>query len=183
MTGRSTYGTAEIIAKPYFHSTNKLTLDAKGFDIHAVNMGEQALAYSYKDDKLTIFLDRIYTRKESYTITIDYTAKPNELGAKGSAAITDAKGLYFINPLGDEDKPQQIGTQGETESSSCWFPTIDKPNERMTQNIAITVQQKYTTLSNGLLVKSEQNKDGTRTDYWEQSLDTPLFSNDGCRRV
>ena len=40
----------------------------------------------------------------------------------------------------------------------------------MTQNIAITVQNKYTTLSNGLLVKSEQNKDGTRTDYWEQSL-------------
>ena len=171
------HGTAEIIAKPYFHSTNKLTLDAKGFDIHAVNMGEQALAYSYKDDKLTIFLDRIYTRKESYTITIDYTAKPNELGAKGSAAITDAKGLYFINPLGDEDKPQQIWTQGETESSSCWFPTIDKPNERMTQNIAITVQQKYTTLSNGLLVKSEQNKDGTRTDYWEQSLShTPYLA-------
>ena len=94
------HGTAEIIAKPYFHSTNKLTLDAKGFDIHAVNMGEQALAYSYKDDKLTIFLDRIYTRKESYTITIDYTAKPNELGAKGSAAITDAKGLYFHKSIG-----------------------------------------------------------------------------------
>ena len=164
------HGTAEIIAKPYFHSTNKLILDAKGFDIHAVNMGEQALVYSYKEDKLSIQLDRFYTRKESYTITIDYTAKPNELEAKGSVAITDAKGLYFINPLGEEDKPQQIWTQGETEYSSCWFPTIDKPNERMTQNIAITVQQKYTTLSNGILVKSEQNKDGTRTDYWEQSL-------------
>ena len=54
----------------------------------------------------------------------------------------------------------------------------------MTQNIAITVKDKYTTLSNGLLVKSEQNKDGTRTDYWEQSLaHTPYFSNVGCRRV
>ena len=45
----------------------------------------------------------------------------------------------------------------------------------MTQNIAITVQNKYTTLSNGLLVKSEQNKDGTRTDYWEQSLGHTLI--------
>ena len=164
------HGTADITARPYFFDTHELILDAKGFDIHGVNMGEQALAYTYEEDKLSIQLDRVYTRKESYTISIDYTAKPNELGAEGSTAITDAKGLYFINPLGEEDKPQQIWTQGETESSSCWFPTIDKPNERMTQNIAITVQDKYTTLSNGLLVKSEQNTDGTRTDYWEQSL-------------
>ena len=165
------HGIAEITAKPYFRATNELILDAKGFDIHGVNMGEQTLDYTYEDDKLSIQLDRVYIRTESYTISIDYTAKPNELGAEGGAAITDAKGLYFINPSGEEDKPQQIWTQGETESSSCWFPTIDKPNERMTQNIAITVQDKYTTLSNGLLVKSEQNTDGTRTDYWEQSLE------------
>ena len=164
------HGTAEITAKPYFRATNELILDAKGFDIHHVKMGELALNYQYEDDKLVIRLDKVYKRTESYTISIDYTAKPNELDTKGGVAITDAKGLYFINPLGHEDKPQQIWTQGETEFSSCWFPTIDKPNERMTQNIAITVQNKYTTLSNGLLVKSEQNKDGTRTDYWEQSL-------------
>ena len=164
------HGTAEITAKPYFRATNELILDAKGFDIHHVKMGELDLNYQYEDDKLVIRLDKVYKRTESYTISIDYTAKPNELDTKGGVAITDAKGLYFINPLGHEDKPQQIWTQGETEFSSCWFPTIDKPNERMTQNIAITVQNKYTTLSNGLLVKSEQNKDGTRTDYWEQSL-------------
>ena len=46
--------------------------------------------------------------------------------------------------------------QGETEASSCWFPTIDKPNERMTQNIAITVKDEFITLSNGLLVKSKK---------------------------
>ena len=45
---------------------------------------------------------------------------------KGSAAINDAKGLYFINAQGkDADKPTQIWTQGETESSSCWFPSHD----------------------------------------------------------
>ena len=164
------HGTATIVAKPYFHPNNQLTLDAKGFDIHAVEMNREALTYDYSEQKLTIQLDRTYTRDENYTLIISYTAKPNELTEQGSAAITDAKGLYFINPLGEEDKPQQIWTQGETEASSCWFPTIDKPNERMTQNIAITVLDKFTTLSNGLLVKSEKNADGTRTDYWEQAL-------------
>ena len=113
------HGTAEITVKPYFRATKELTLDAKGFDIHSINMGEQALSYQYEDNKLIIHLDRVYHRTENYTISIDYTAKPNELVTEGGAAITDTKGLYFINPLGKEDKPQQIWTQGETEYSSC----------------------------------------------------------------
>lgn len=164
------HGTAEITAKPYFKPTNELVLDAKGFDIHMVKVGEEELSYQYENNKLRILLAKTYSRDDSYTVTIQYTAKPNELNVKGSAAISSAKGLYFINPFGEEDKPQQIWTQGETEASSCWFPTIDKPNERMTQNIAITVQDKYTTLSNGLLVKSQKNDDGTRTDFWEQAF-------------
>ena len=112
------HGTAEITAKPYFHNTNEMILDAKGFDIHNIKMGEQTLAYSYKNDKLNIQLDKNYNRAESYTVIIDYTAKPNELDTEGGVAITDAKGLYFINPLGEEAKPQQIWTHGETEFSS-----------------------------------------------------------------
>ena len=170
-------GKADLILKPYFHSTNELVLDAKGFDIHSIKMNKKDLNYTYDDLSLTIILDREYSREEKYSINIEYTAKPNELDVKGSKAISQAKGLYFINPIGEEDKPQQIWTQGETEASSCWFPTIDKPNERMTQNIAITVKQEFVTLSNGLLVKSVKHKDGTRTDFWEQKLDhTPYLA-------
>ena len=163
-------GQADLIVSPFFYANDKLILDAKGFEIHSVNMNGKELNYEYDGLKLNIQLDREYKRNEEYGISIAYTAKPNDLDIEGSDAITDAKGLYFINPLGKEDKPQQIWTQGETEASSCWFPTIDKPNERMTQNIAITVKDDLTTLSNGLLVKSVKNNDGTRTDFWEQKL-------------
>ena len=163
-------GQAELTISPYFYASDKLILDAKGFDIHSIKMNGKELTYKYDSLKINIQLDRTYNRNEEYVISIDYTAKPNELNVEGSNAITDAKGLYFINPLGNEDKPQQIWTQGETEASSCWFPTIDKPNERMTQNIAITVKDEFVTLSNGLLVNSEQHNNGTRTDYWEQKL-------------
>ncbi|MFM9481371.1 hypothetical protein, partial [Streptomyces scabiei] len=87
---------------------------------------------------------------------------------KGSAAITDAKGLYFINPKGEEkDKPTQIWTQGETEASSVWIPTIDKTNQKTTQEFNLTFPNKYVSLSNGKLVKQTINKDGTRTDSWK----------------
>ena len=163
-------GTATIQAKPHFHASNTLVLHAKGCDFHSVMMDNKDLKFSYDDFFLTIILDKEYTRDEDYTLVVKYTAKPNELNVKGSQAISDAKGLYFINPEGEGDVPQQIWTQGETEASSCWFPTIDSPNERMTQNTAITVQDKFTTLSNGLMVKSTKNSDGTRTDFWEQKL-------------
>ena len=93
----------------------------------------------------------------------------NEEEEKGSAAITSDKGLFFINPTkSDSLKPVQIWTQGETENNSRWFPTIDKPNERCTEEITLTVEDKFSTLSNGKLISSVKNPDGTRTDYWKQ---------------
>ena len=168
-------GKAELALKPYFYSTDKLELDAKGFELRAVSLksgeGLKTLKYEYDNEKIYINLDKEYSRKDTITVWVDYVAKPEELEAEGSAAITDAKGLYFINPLGeDKEKPKQIWTQGETESSSCWFPTIDAPNENMTQEIKITVDSRYVTLSNGLLLSSKPNGDGTRTDYWKQTL-------------
>ena len=93
----------------------------------------------------------LYPIRELYPV-FDYISKPNELEAEGSAAITDAKGLYFINPKGEKkNKPTQIWTQGETEANSAWMITIDKPNQKTTQEITMTVPDKYVTLSNGLL--------------------------------
>lgn len=169
-------GKAQLTLKPWFYPTNVLVLDAKGFDIHKVALmlgdGMQDLEYDYQDNKqLHVNLPTIFTRNDTIKVFIDYTAKPNELEAGGSAAITSDKGLYFINPLGKEPgKPRQIWTQGETESSSCWFPTIDKPNQKTTEEIFMTVDSQYVTLSNGLLLDSKNNGDGTRTDHWKQKL-------------
>ena len=67
------------------------------------------LKFSYDGYILKISLNKPYKGGETYTVYIDYTAKPNELKVKGSAAITDAKGLYFINPKGEEkNKPTQM---------------------------------------------------------------------------
>jgi len=156
-----------LTVQPHFYETNKLTLDAKAMLIHQVSLNNQKLDYYYDNLQLIIDLPRIYKRNEKITIYIKYTARPEKVKQKGSAAITDAKGLYFINADGsDKTKPTQIWTQGETESSSCWFPTIDSPNQKTSQEIYITVPNKFTTLSNGKLENQTKNSNGTRTDYW-----------------
>lgn len=167
-------GKAWITLHPHFYATDSLHLDAKGMRIEEVaiykNGKSSRLAYSYDSMQLHIKLDKIYKRTEDYTVYISYVARPNEYKGEGSAAITDAKGLYFINPKGEEaGKPTQIWTQGETEGTSVWCPTIDRPNQKTTQEIAMTVPAKYVSLSNGLLVSQKKNTDGTRTDTWKMS--------------
>jgi len=160
-----------LTASPYFYATNELILDAKGMLIHEValdNNGKKSpLKFDYKNDVLKITLDKTYQKNQDYTVYIKYTARPNEVKQEGSMAISDAKGLYFINAQGqDPDKPTQIWTQGETESSSAWFPTIDKSIQKTTQEIYMTVPDKYVTLSNGLLKDSQKESNGLRTDHW-----------------
>jgi aminopeptidase N len=165
-------GKVWITLKPHFYPTDSLLLDAKGMDIQELALVKggknTSLKHTYDGLFLNIRLDKTYRNTEPYTVYISYTAKPNEFQAKGSKAITDAKGLYFINPLGeDTGKPTQIWTQGETEGTSVWIPTIDRPNQKTTQEFYLTVPAKYVSLSNGRLVSQTKNADGTRTDYWK----------------
>jgi aminopeptidase N len=170
---RQMKGEAWITAKPHFYSVQNISLDAKAMLIHSIKMGSRELEYNYDGNELIINLGNAYARGESFEVYINYTARPEEVKQKGSMAISDAKGLYFIDPdETDPDKPTQIWTQGETESNSCWFPTIDSPNQKSTGELYITVPSKYTTLSNGLLLSKTENEDGTRTDYWK--MDQPI---------
>ena len=170
------YGKAWITLHPHFYPTDSLTLDAKGMEIKAVSISkgtkEIPLKYDYDDFFLKIKLDKLYKASESFTVYILFTAKPDEFQEKyGKDDFLGIKGFYFINPKGEEkDKPTQIWTQGETESNSAWFPTIDKTNQKTTEELTVTVDNKYVTLSNGKLISQKKNSDGTRTDYWKMDL-------------
>ncbi len=169
------YGREWLTLQPHFYATDSLLLDAKGMEIKELSVVKGTiktpLKYTYDGMQLNIKLDRTYTSKEKYTLYFDYISKPNDLDLKGSVAIAGAKGLYFINPKGTEpNKPVQIWTQGETEANSAWMITIDKPNQKTTEEIYMTVPAKYVTLSNGLMISQKKNADGTRTDYWKMDL-------------
>ena len=166
-------GKATIMAKPYFYATDQVVLDANGFRLNSVALvtkdEKQPLQYVYNGKKLEIKLDKIYTRDQKFTLFIDYVAMPEKLIIGKDISSTGDRGIYFINKDGkDKVKPRQIWTQGETESNSTWFPTINGPQEKMTQDLNITVPNEYVTLSNGTLEYSSLNGNGTRTDSWRQ---------------
>lgn len=167
------HGKATIQAKPYFYATDQLLLNANGFRINNVSLvnsyDKKPLLYTYDGKILSITLDKVYNNDQNYTIFIDYVAMPNKLKIGEDISSSGDRGMYFINLDGKEkNKPKQIWTQGETECNSNWFPTINDTQEKMTQELNITVPNDFVSLSNGTLEFSTLNGDGTRTDSWRQ---------------
>ena len=172
---QSVLGKARIQAKPHFSPEKILVLDAKDFELGAISLvaadSIQKLSYRYDEKQISVFLPREFTSKDTFEIEINYKAFPERNSGRRSDAITDTKGLYFIDPLDTiPSKPTMIWTQGETEHNSKWFPTIDKPNERFTHSIRLTVPDSMVSVSNGKLVKQENLGNGSRKDYWEMNL-------------
>ncbi|HEY1024501.1 MAG TPA: M1 family aminopeptidase [Sphingobacteriaceae bacterium] len=164
------FGKATITARPYFYPSQTAVLNANGFRINKVALlkNEQLtpLRYSYDGKLLSIHLDRVYSNDQDFTLYIDYVAMPHKLKVGSDIGSNADRGLYFINRNSKDLSQKQIWTQGETECNSNWFPTINGPQEKMTQEISITVPEQFTTLSNGDLEFSGLNGNGTRTDNW-----------------
>jgi len=168
-------GKAKLKLVPYFYPQKELILDAKDFEVGAIYLFKEdnrnKLNYRYDEKQLKIYLPELLTSKDTIEVEINYTAFPNRNSGSGSEAITDNKGLYFIDPLDTiPGKSSMIWTQGETEHNSKWFPTIDKPNERHTHLFKLTVPDSMISISNGELVKQEKLENGLRKDYWEMKL-------------
>jgi aminopeptidase N len=174
---RSADGITQISMHPYFYATDSVVLDAKGMKITGVTDNRNNnLSYRYDTLRLSIKLPKTFTQKDTLKLNIRYTALPYAFDAGGSKAISEDRGLYFINADGAEPYQQvQIWTQGETEASSRWFPTFDKSNFRSTFQITMHVPDSFKTLSNGKLSSSVQEKDGLRADTWNQDIPIPPY--------
>lgn len=163
-------GEAKLSFSPHYRPINEVVLDAKSMQFAQVALEGETLAYTYDGMELTIALPRSFYKEDTLTLSIIYKALPEELEVEGSSAITEAKGLYFINPSqSPKGRMPQVWTQGETEASSAWFPTIDSPNQKHTQDIYIHVAPQMMALSNGDL-KSVEKKEDEWVYHWQQDL-------------
>ena len=172
-------GTTSVTLAP-FNDTDKITLDAARMTINSVTTGDgKTLKFNYKggdgNDNLEISLDRVYRGGEDVTVKVDYVTNYVN-SAEGDSAIGGfGRGLRFITPGADEPgKPRQIWSQGESEFNRYWFPSYDSPNDFRTTELRATVDKPFYVVSNGKLLSTKDNPDGTRTFDWK--MDQP-YSN------
>lgn len=175
---RTIPGVARLTFTPFFYDIDQLRLDAKNFDLFRISKGEEGvdLEYSYDGVELFVNLGRTYSRGDTFELYIEYEAFPYRQRADGFQPAPIQRGIYFINHLQeDRHKPMQIWTQGQTEYNSNWFPTIDKPNVRTSQEMFITVEDRFYTLTNGLLIESKVLDNGMRRDHFLLDVDHPPY--------
>ena len=164
---------AILTLKPHQLPVNKINIDAKGFIINRIALETDSISkdlkYEYDGKELAIKPDFEIT--DTVKIMINYIAYPDSLFQK-NLIKNEYHGAYFINSDGsDKDIPKQLWTLNETSAASCWFPTIDSPEQKMTQDVFITVEKDQIAISNGELVYTTLNhkKDSTKTFYWQMS--------------
>ncbi len=127
---------------------------------------EKVLIFNTDYNKLEIQLGKYYQPGQTCNIKINYHTN-DQFSETLLKEMGSEKGIYFIDK---PNKAPQIWTQGQPNLASSWFPTIDAPNERCTQEMLITVADTLTTISNGILIYSTNNGNGTKTDYWKMDV-------------
>jgi aminopeptidase N len=167
ISDRTVIGDVTVTLKPLAAGFRSFALDASDMNVEAVTLAgaNTALQWTQPPDKLSIKLDRAYAPDDSISVRIKYRARPQS-------------GLYFISARRGSPtrtaRPAQIWTQGEPEANHHWFPCYDFPDDKATTEQYITTSASEVAISNGALVETSDNADGTRTFHWV--MDQPYSS-------
>jgi aminopeptidase N len=165
-------GIATLTMTPLFYEQDTVRLDARGFEVHSIKVNDKSVnLFQTAATQIIIPLFNPVKRGQEITVVVDYSAHPAATEDYQGNAITSDQGLFFIDPQDTvPGLPTQLWTQGETTNNSRWFPTFDQPNERMTQEVILTVADTMMTLSNGIMISSTTLPGGLRRDHWKLDL-------------
>ncbi len=159
-------GSETVVFKPLVANLRKIELDAAEMTITSATMASAPLKYEMdlNAQKLRIDLGRPFQPADELTVVLQYHTN----GPQSRLAGLVGAALRFIKPTPEEpNKPRQIWSQGESEYNHYWFPCYDHPNDFFTSEIAATVEKPLSVISNGKLLETKDNKDGTRTFHWK----------------
>lgn len=95
-----------------------------------------------------------------------------------SGAVFDIEIAYHGNPVADgldgfsfeyHDNVPIVSTLSEPYFARGWFPCKDTPSDKAdSADIILTVPDSLTAVSNGVLVETTDNQDGTATYHWQE---------------
>jgi aminopeptidase N len=167
-------GVETMSFRPLIANLKSIELDAADMTVTSVkllNGGPLQFEMDAVKQKLRIALGRAYQPADELTIVTEYRT----LGPQNRIPGLVGAALRFIKPSPeDPTRPKQIWSQGESEYNHYWFPVYDHPNDFFTSEVTATVEKPLTVVSNGKLLDTKDNDNGTRTFHWK--IDQPHAS-------
>jgi len=150
-------GSVTHIYTPKRTHADSVVLDGIKMRISSVTMSGKTARYRVTDSTVIVYGSFDYAKRDSMTITYECTPRV---------------GMYFT---GWNDKTnrarKQIWTQGQAFDNRHWCPMYDYPNDKMITETFVTFDKDYEVLSNGNLIDTKKNSDGTKT--WHHAMTKP----------
>ncbi|GAB3801526.1 M1 family aminopeptidase [Spirosoma humi] len=135
------------------------TTTGLGLRVDSVKAGNQALTFQHAQDKLTITPPQPLANGQALTLTVFYRGIPN--GTANGSFLFD-KHETTADPV--------IWSLSEPYGASDWFPCRDTPADKAdSSSVRITAPAQLVSVSNGKLISTTTNTDGTRTYLWHNS--------------
>ncbi|WP_421807169.1 M1 family metallopeptidase [Flagellimonas sp.] len=135
-------------------------LDAVNIDFPEVYIDGKKMDYVYDGKKIIIKME--LKKGGQHDLFVAYVAKPKQT-------------VYFLGWDDAVRNNEQVWTQGQGKYTSHWLPSFDDMTEKVEFDLKITLEQAYTVIANGKLIKKEPlpNSNGYT---WYFDMEKPMSS-------
>jgi aminopeptidase N len=161
------YGDILIQARANVPGLDSLELDLyPNMVIDSIYNQTGTLGFSHLAAKIFVELDRPYDEGEAFSFSVKYHGSPTPSGLAGFS-FAERNGIPIISSL------------SEPMSARSWWPCKDRPDDKADSlDILITCDTALFCTSNGSLIDTVRNDDGTWTFYYQvrYPITTYLFS-------
>ena len=128
----------------------------------------QNLPLNSSNGKLTVFLDKPYSSGDTGVVTLYY-----HVNNPGTANSDQQKGFYLYyageQPTAGYTVPHTVAyTMSEPSDARYWMPCYDDPSDKALSEISVRVPKGFVAASNGTLVNTTDNHDGSVTFNWAE---------------
>lgn len=145
--------------------TSGINIDAqKNLEIDAVTFNGAAVDFQRRKNLITLSFAAPLAVGGRFAIAINYHGQAEVVDSLGGGMLMDRHGNN--NDIG------VIASLSEPYAASSWWPCIDDVRDKATAEVEITVPNVYQGTSNGVLVKTEEHPDLSKTYFWRE--DFPL---------
>ena len=147
-------GKVTMIARCISSNLTLVSLDfTNTLSVDSVKMGNILVTFTHQSGVISITLDRSYNYGELISIDIYYKGVPTGYG------------MWYTSHSG----VPWIFTSAEPYNAKLWWPCKDHPSDKADSvDMVITVDSSYKVGSNGILINTIINGDGTKTYHWSE---------------
>ncbi|MDA1195378.1 MAG: M1 family metallopeptidase, partial [Planctomycetota bacterium] len=159
IAGRVTHRVAALV-----EGLASVRLHAQDMQIRRVTDASGAvLPHTHEKDILTISLAAPLALAAETTLLVEYLATPR-------------RGMYFHRPTAAHpETPWFMYSQGQGTDNRRWIPCYDEPDDRLSWTLAVTVDEGFQSVSNGVLEHSTPHANGTHEDVWDFKGRAPTY--------